>query len=149
MSNDNRMIIDGEEVSFQTGETVLEVARRQGSFVPTLCYDERLDPYGSCRLCVVEVEGRRLPASSCTLKAEPGMEIRTGSDSIRKMQTTLVEMVLSENPDDECPRCRDIGTCEVHELADHFDVGRDRILGEIINASKDDSNHFLLRDYDS
>lgn len=148
MSNENRMTIDGAEVTFQPGETVLEAARRQGAFVPTLCYDERLDPYGSCRLCVVEVEGRRLPASSCTLKAEPGMEIRTGSDPIRKMQSTLMEMVLSENPDDECPRCRDIGTCEVHDLAEKLEVGRERFLGAISNASKDDSNPFLLRDYD-
>ena len=128
MSTEMKMVIDGAEVSFKEGETVLEVARRQGSFVPTLCYDERLDPYGSCRLCVVEVEGRRLPASSCTLKAEAGMDIRTGSDHIRKMQSTLVEMVLSENPGDECPRCRDIGTCEVHELAEEFEVSRDATL---------------------
>ncbi|MGE4614719.1 MAG: 2Fe-2S iron-sulfur cluster-binding protein, partial [Planctomycetota bacterium] len=148
MTDNMKMQLDGQEVSFTEGETVLEVARREGTFVPTLCWDERLDPYGSCRLCVVEVEGRRIPASSCTLEAEEGMVVRTGSDKLRKMQGTLVEMVLSENPGDECPRCRDIGTCEVHELAEQFDVGRDRFLGAISNASKEDSNPFLLRDYD-
>ena len=145
MTDNMKMQLDGQEVSFTEGETVLEVARREGTFVPTLCWDERLDPYGSCRLCVVEVEGRRIPASSCTLEAEEGMVVRTDSDKLRKMQGTLVEMVLSENPGDECPRCRDIGTCEVHELAEQFDVGRDRFLGAISNASKEDSNPFLLR----
>ena len=95
MTDKMKMQLDGQEVSFSEGETVLEVARREGTFVPTLCWDERLDPYGSCRLCVVEVEGRRMPASSCTLKAEDGMVITTGSDKLRKMQGTLVEMVLS------------------------------------------------------
>ena len=148
MSTEKVMNLDGRNVSFQQGETVLEVARREETFVPTLCWDERLDPYGSCRLCVVDVEGRRIPASSCTLEAEEGMVVRTDSEKLRRMQATLVEMVLSENPGDECPRCRDIGTCEVHELAEQFDVGRERFLGDISNASKEDSNPFLLRDYD-
>ncbi len=148
MSETQTITIDGQEASFSPGETVLEVSKRLGKEVPTLCYDERLDPYGSCRLCIVEVEGRPLPAAACTLKAEAGLVIGTETEKIQRMQSTLLEMVLSENPDDDCPRCRDIGTCEVHALTERFGVERQRFLGGISNQSKDDSNPFLLRDYD-
>jgi formate dehydrogenase alpha subunit len=140
--------IDGREVGFRPGETVFDVARRAECDVPTLCWDERLDPAGSCRLCLVEVEGRRLPAASCTLAAEPGMVVRTDSDRVRRLQKDLLRMVLSENPDGDCPRCRDVGPCELHRLTERFGVRRDRFLGRISNASKDDENPFLLRDYD-
>src|SRR3990170_7708592 len=101
--------IDGREVEFRTGETVLEVAGRLRREIPTLCYDKRLAPAGSCRLCLVRVKGRALPAASCTLPAADGMEIETAAPEIERLQKTLLRMVLSENPDGECPRCRDIG----------------------------------------
>jgi formate dehydrogenase alpha subunit len=140
--------IDGDAVDFTPGETVLEVAERLGKEIPTLCWDKRLDPMGSCRLCLVQVEGRRLPAASCTLRAESDMVVRTDTKNVKFLQGTLLQMVLSENPDDNCPRCRDIAPCELHALAERFHVKRDRFLGAISNQSKEDSNPFLLRDYD-
>lgn len=135
--------IDGREVEFRAGQTVLEIA----GGIPTLCYDKRLAPAGSCRLCLVKVKGRPLPAASCTLRAEDGMEIETSTPEIVRYQKTLLRMVLSENPDGECPRCRDIGTCELHALTQRFGVERG-FAGRPSNASKPDENPFLLRDYD-
>ena len=148
LTNGRVIHIDGQETGFTPGETVLEVAQRLGKEIPTLCWDKRLDPMGSCRLCLVKVEGSRLPAASCTLRAKDGMEVRTEAEDLRFLQKTLLQMVLSENPDDECTRCRDIGQCELHALAEQFEVKRDRFLGALSNQSKEDSNPFLLRDYD-
>lgn len=140
--------VDGREVEFRPGETVLQVTRRLGLQVPTLCWDERLDPAGSCRMCLVRVKGRPLPAASCTLRAEPGMEIETAPADIVSTQKSLLQMVLSENPDGECPRCRDVGPCELHDLARRLNVRRDRFLGRQSGAAKPDPNPFLARDYD-
>jgi len=141
--------IDGVETTFTPGETVLEVTKRLGvAEVPHLCWDERLDPAGSCRLCIVEVEGRRTPGASCTLRAEDGMVIRTASDKLRRMQGHLVQMVLSENPAEVSPRNADVGPTELQQLATDFGVSRDRFLGRESNRSKDDGNPLLLRDYD-
>ena len=68
--------LDGEEVAFTEGETLYEIAERHRKQVPTLCYDPRLDAFGGCRLCVVELEGARNPVASCTTKATPGMVVR-------------------------------------------------------------------------
>ena len=69
--------LDGESVEFAAGETLYQVARRCAKSVPTLCYDDRLEAFGACRLCVVEVEGQRNPVASCTTRAEAGMVVRT------------------------------------------------------------------------
>ena len=70
------MTLDGEEVTFSEGETIYEIAERHRKGVPTLCYDPRLEAFGGCRLCVVELEGSRNPVASCTTKATPGMVVR-------------------------------------------------------------------------
>ena len=64
------MTLDGEEVSFTPGETIYDVAVRHQKQVPTLCYDPRLEAFGGCRLCVVELEGSRNPVASCTTRAQ-------------------------------------------------------------------------------
>ena len=69
--------LDGEEVSFSPGETIYEVAERHGREIPTLCYDPRLEPFGGCRLCIVDVEGGRTPVASCTTKATGAMRVTT------------------------------------------------------------------------
>ena len=67
------LTLDGEKIGFDRGETIYEVAERHRREIPTLCYDPRLEPFGGCRLCVVELEGARNPVASCTTLAEPGM----------------------------------------------------------------------------
>ena len=71
------MTLDGESVTFTAGETIYEIAERQRKEVPTLCYDSRLEAFGACRLCVVEVEGIKNPVASCTTKATPNMVVKT------------------------------------------------------------------------
>ena len=93
------MTIDGELVEFRDGETIYEVAERCQREVPTLCYDSRLEAFGACRLCVVQVEGIKNPVASCTTKAGDGMVVQTKTEPIEKHRKTLLEMVASENRD--------------------------------------------------
>jgi NADH-quinone oxidoreductase subunit F len=87
--------IDGRRVAIRPGETILGACRELGIDVPTLCYLETLAPANACRLCVVEVEGARVLAPSCSRAAEPGMVVHTGSDRVRRSRRMVLEMLAS------------------------------------------------------
>ncbi len=143
-----QMAINGTAVEFTEGETVLEVARRTGVDIPTLCYDPRLEPAGSCRLCMVEIEGRPQLLAACTLPASEGLRVRTESDALREYRRGLLELVLSEQPDWECPYCTEIGPCELHRLAAEYGATGSRFRGVGSGARAGDDNPFILRNYD-
>ena len=145
------MTLDGEEVTFTEGETIYEVAQRRGQDIPTLCYDDRLEAWGGCRLCVVEVEGLRGPVASCTTKAAPNMVVRTRTEPIEKHRKTLLELVASENPQDHAVSpLRGYASQEMGTLLDRYDARSGRFKGELSGTSRpDDDNPFILRDYDN
>jgi predicted molibdopterin-dependent oxidoreductase YjgC len=143
------MTLDGETVSFAEGETIYEVAQRLQGEIPTLCYDPRLEPSGSCRLCVVEVEGQRLPVASCTTKATRGMVVKTNTAGLERHRKTLLEMVASENPKLEVDPLRGYASQELATLVQRYDAGTGRFRGAHSGATRaDDDNPFILRDYD-
>src|SRR4030042_2271688 len=117
------MRIDGTTIEFRDGETVLEVSRRAGIAVPTLCYDPRLRPGGSCRLCMVEIEGRPQPVAACTFPAAAELSIRTQSEALHDYRRRLLELVLSTLPEGECRHCAEMGPCELHRLATEYAHG--------------------------
>lgn len=139
--------IDGQATSFTDGDTLLEVARRAGLTIPTLCYDPRLTPAGSCRLCLVELEGRANPVPACTFPAADGLDVRTDGPALRGYRRALLELVLSEQPESECHRCAEIGPCELHRLAAEHDARPGRFPGATSGARVDDGNPMILRDY--
>jgi len=143
------MRIDGRTVDIVDGETVLDAARRAGADIPTLCYDPRLAPGGSCRLCLVEVEGRAQPAPACAFPASEGMSVRTAGERLDRFRRNLLELVLSEIPEGECRHCAEIGPCELHRLAERYGArGKGRFRGATSGARVDDGNPFILRDYE-
>ena len=143
------LTLDGEEFVFTPGETVYEVATRAGKAVPTLCYDPRLEAFGSCRLCVVEIEGQRVPVASCTTPADDGMEVTTASAKVEALRRTLLELVASENREVAVDALRGVASQELGTLVERYDAGRDRFAGAQSGASRpDDTNPFILRDYD-
>jgi len=91
--------LDGREVTFAPGESVLEVARRHGIEIPTLCHDPRLDPAGACRSCLVEIEGQRRLLPSCATPAADGMDVATASDRVQRHRKTLFSLYLTEHAD--------------------------------------------------
>jgi len=144
------IILDGEEVPFAKGETIFEVAERNRKEIPTLCYDDRLEAFGACRLCVVEVEGSRNPVASCTTKAEPGMRVTTKSGSLEMHRRVLLEMVVSENRTVDVDELSGFASQEMKTLVDRYEARTGRFAGRTSGTSRpDDPNPFILRDYEN
>ena len=150
MTTARRITLDGKPVDFEAGQTLYEIARRHTDGVPTLCYDERLEPFGGCRLCVVAVEGIAKPVASCTTRAQPGMVVRTHTEEIEKHRKTLMELVVSENPrGTEIDPLRGRDSQELAQLALRYAVDGSRFQGAQSGRSRtDDPNPMILRDYD-
>jgi bidirectional [NiFe] hydrogenase diaphorase subunit len=93
--------IDGKSVEAKEGTTVLEAARSADIFIPTLCHNEILEPYGGCRLCTVEVEsrGRKRLVASCLYPAEPDLIVRTRTEMVDKVRKLILEFLLAHAPD--------------------------------------------------
>lgn len=92
------LIINGKKMKARKGETVLQVAQRAGIRIPTLCHHNELTPYGGCRLCIVEIKGRDIPLTACTLIPEDGMVINTDTPRLRKLRRFTMQLILSEHP---------------------------------------------------
>jgi len=144
------LVLDGEEVAFEPGETIFEVSERHAREVPTLCYDDRLEPFGGCRLCIVELEGSRNPVASCTTRAEPGMRVKTRGGRLDMHRRVLLEMVASENREVDVDPLSGYASQELATLVDRYDARTGRFQGQRSGTSKpDDPNRFILRDYEN
>jgi NADH dehydrogenase/NADH:ubiquinone oxidoreductase subunit G len=114
--------IDGKEVSASEGMTLLEAARSAGIEIPTLCHHDKLEPYGACRLCIVEIEdrGRTKIVVSCVYLAQNGLSVRTRSEKIDRIRKTILELLLAHAPD----------AVELQKLAEEYGADRDRFEKE-------------------
>lgn len=139
--------INGRMASATPGEMVLEVLRREGVSVPTLCNVEGLNPTGACRMCVVEVEGQGNLVPSCAFPVNDGMKIRTHSAKAIQARKTIVELLLSSHPDD-CNYCARNSNCELQDLAAQLGVRQRRYLGKRKKMKVDVANPALVRDPD-
>ncbi len=144
------LVLDGERVAFTPGETVFEVAQREGREIPALCYDPRLEPFGGCRLCVVELEGAANPVASCTMDAQADMRVRTRTSSLETHRRILMEMVASENRDADVDPMHGYASQEMAGLLDRYRARTGRFSGAISGRSRpDDDNPFIKRDYEN
>jgi predicted molibdopterin-dependent oxidoreductase YjgC len=136
--------LDGKEVSAREGELLVHAAARHGVFIPTLCHDDKLDPYGGCRMCVVGVEGSPRPLPACATRVTEGMVVSTNS-SVPQFRRTLTEMLLAEhlNPD---PGGR---PNELVDLAEEMDAEAPFILPDAKREPYDDRNRFMGYDPDA
>ncbi len=138
--------IDGNSYEALRGSTILEIAKANGIYIPTLCYEERLSPYGACRLCLVEVEGARGLLPACHAQADDGMVIHTTSEQIERIRKTLVELLLSDHPQD-CMTCESSGSCTLQDLAYEYGVKEPRFQGEQHDYAVLAENPCIERDY--
>jgi predicted molibdopterin-dependent oxidoreductase YjgC len=143
------MWINDIEAGFAEGETVLEVARRIGVEIPTLCYDERVSAAGTCRLCLVEIAGQERPVPACSFPAAGGLEIRTETPALGDYRRCLLDLVLSENPPGDCPQCSRQAPCELHRLAAQCGATGGRLRGATSGAGVADDNPFIARNYET
>ena len=138
--------IDGTICTGPKGSTILDMARSQGIYIPTLCYEPRLKPYGACRLCLVEVEGARGLLPACYAEASDGMVVHTDTEELERIRKTLVELLLSDH-DMECQGCTKSGRCELQNLANHYGITESPYAGEKHTYDMHDENPFVIRDY--
>ena len=108
--------IDGRDVSVPAGTSVMRAAFEAGIKVPKLCATDTLESFGSCRVCLVEIEGRRGYPSSCTTPVEAGMTVTTQSDQLAKIRRGVMELYISDHPLD-CLTCPANGDCELQSTA--------------------------------
>ena len=108
--------IDGVEVSVPEGTSVMSAAVDAGIKVPKLCATDSLEPFGSCRLCLVEIEGRKGYPASCTTDVAPGMKVRTQTPKLADIRRNVMELYISDHPLD-CLTCPANGNCELQDMA--------------------------------
>jgi predicted molibdopterin-dependent oxidoreductase YjgC len=143
MSKNGFIVIDGNELSFEEGETVLEVAKRAEIEIPTLCYDPRLRPAGACRMCLVEVEGSRLMQPSCSFKAAPGMVVRTQTARVERNRQFILSLHLADNIADR-EVAEDNNPSRLHDLADVYGTAGEWPAVEQTRQSRpQDTNKFI------
>ena len=140
------LTINDKKIIVPAGSTILEAAQSAGILIPTLCYHKHLSPYGGCRLCIVEVEGIPRLVASCTTPVAKGMVVRTDSEQIRRNRKTIVELILSNHPND-CMVCEQNGRCELQDLAYEFGLKEIRFQGEKSHYEIENQNPMIERDY--
>lgn len=121
-----KLRIDGREVEVPVGTTILSAAQAAGLEIPHLCHHPELSPTGVCRLCLVEVDGQLLPA--CCHQAQEGMEVRTDTDRLRRLRRLILELILSDHPQN-CLTCERNGSCELQRYAYNFGIEENRFAG--------------------
>jgi formate dehydrogenase major subunit len=140
--------IDGIPTEARKGDSILRAAREFGVDIPKLCATDSLKEFGSCRLCVVEVEGRKGFPASCTTPVEPGMKIRTQTPAVARLRRNVMELYISDHPLD-CLTCSANGDCELQDMAGAVGL-RDVRYGfdgaNHLDASIDDSNPYFSFD---
>ncbi len=132
--------VDGKKVEVPLGSTILEAANAAGSRVPVLCHDNKLHPFGACRICLVEVEGTpRKFTPSCTTPATDNMVVKTTSPALIEARRMVLELLLIKHPLD-CPVCDKAGECKLQDLVHEYGLGPSRF---------DADKNYLPPDYES
>tara|TARA_B110000114_G_scaffold70271_1_gene74533 strand:- start:12 stop:2855 length:2844 start_codon:yes stop_codon:yes gene_type:complete len=140
--------IDGIEVSVPEGTSIMRAASEAGVNVPKLCATDSLDPFGSCRLCLVEIEGKRGYPASCTTPVEKGLKVHTQTPKLADIRKGVMELYISDHPLD-CLTCATNGDCELQDMAGAVGL-RDVRYGydgeNHLQSEKDESNPYFTFD---
>lgn len=138
------LIINNKPVSVPEGSTILEAAKHYNIDIPSLCYLEGVHKFGSCRLCVVEVEGVKNLQASCMVQVREGMVVHTNTDKVRKVRKNVFELILSDHPTD-CLHCDRNLSCELQDMGKRLGVTKARFTGQT-SGGKVDISPAISRD---
>lgn len=141
-----KITIDGRELVVDGGITVLEAARRNDIYIPTLCHHEALTPWGGCRLCVVEVDGAPKLAASCVTPARDGMQVVTTSERIVQSRRAMLEFLFAER-NHNCMFCPRSGDCELQKLAYELQMDHLTVSFSFQSFPTDVTNEFMVMDH--
>lgn len=153
MANMINITIDGRATQVEAGSTILQAAQQVDVYIPTLCYMDLseigiVNKPASCRVCVVEVEGRRNLAPACATPVTEGMVVHTNSAKVLESRKTVVELMLSDHPKD-CLSCPKSGQCELQDIAIDLGIRKIRVTGTSMSTYPlDESSPSIVRDED-
>ena len=140
------LTIDGTEVKVKEGATILDAARQANIDIPTLCFLKEINEMGDCRMCIVEVEGKKGFATSCIQKAEEGMVVHTHTPAVLEARRMVLDLIISNHAKD-CLTCTRSGNCELQNLAIKFNVLNIEYEGERTKHKVDDKSPAIVRDF--
>jgi len=140
------LTIDGIEVKVKAGTTILEAAKQAGIDIPTLCFLKDINEVGDCRMCIVEVEGRRGFATSCIQKVEEGMAVKTNTPNVLEARHVILDLIVSNHAKD-CLTCTRSGNCELQELCKKFNIQNIEFEGERKEHKIDNLSPSIVRDF--
>lgn len=137
--------INGIPVEVPAGSTILQAAKAVQIEIPSLCYLKDINCIGACRICVVEIKGRKGLVAACVYPCEEGMEILTNTPKVRASRKTTIELILSSHHK-KCLSCVRGNNCELQKLAFDYGVDEDRFKGEDVVYPVDDASPYIVRD---
>ncbi len=140
------LTIDDQEVQVKKGTTILQAAKQVGIDIPTLCFLKDINEVGDCRMCIVEVEGRRGFATSCIQKVEEGMVVHTNTQNVLEARHVILDLIISNHAKD-CLTCTRSGNCELQALATKFNISKVEFEGERGKHEIDDLSPSIVRDF--
>jgi len=136
--------LDGQDIEFTEGESVLEAALRAGAYVPSLCYHPEFKPHGSCKVCTVKVNGRS--AASCTTPAREGDVVESNTDELNEARRGLVQFLFTEG-NHFCPSCEASGSCSLQAVAYELEMTTAHYSPLFPDRPLDASHPDVLLDY--
>lgn len=140
-----KMTINDKEVSFERGQTILEIAKENDMYIPSLCYHYKTGQAGKCRVCLVDVEGMRGLQTACTTVANDGMVVKTNTEEILEAQKMVVNLLLS-NGQHNCLSCEANGNCELQDVAYYLGIEQPAFMIESDLLEIDDSSEMIVLD---
>ena len=145
MSDGKTFVLDGREVALDPGQTIIEAADAAGIYIPRLCHQPGLKPYGGCRLCTVRANGRTV--SACTFPASADLVVESATDDLDGHRRVLLEMLFVEG-NHFCMSCEKSGNCELQALAYRFGIAAPRFEFQFPRRDEDASHPDILIDRD-
>ncbi len=130
-----KFVLDGNEIEFKQGQTIIQAAKDHGVIIPHFCWHEKLSISGNCRICLVEVEKIPKLAIACSTLAAEGMVVHTQSEKTLAARNAVMEFLLINHPLD-CPICDEAGECKLQDYAYQHSVGESRFVEEKMHKDK-------------
>lgn len=142
-----QITIDGKKTEAKEGTTILDAAEMAGIHIPNLCYLKGMKGIGACRLCLVEIEGLKMPMTACTTKVKEGMSITTSTPEIEETRKFVIDLILSMHPMD-CMTCTKAGICRLQEYAYRYNLKETNYSRKLWNFPVDNKNPLIKREPD-
>ncbi|MBW1798210.1 MAG: (2Fe-2S)-binding protein [Deltaproteobacteria bacterium] len=143
-----KLLVDNKEIEVEEGTTLLKACLENGTYIPNLCHLESMDsPPASCRLCFVDIKGEDRPVTSCTVKVQDGMVVKTDTPSVRRLQGAAFKLLMSVH-DVDCAHCPANKKCELQRIAKFLKIGlKPKRLEPILKEAAIEEDHPFLNYY--